>query len=900
MKKSTSAPNQISESKVDTAMNLAATEKFRKAARLGIDEVYTMLESSADGISEEAARERISTFGLNEVDYDKAPAWYTQLIKSFINPFILILLAIVFISFLIDVWFAAPGEKDWKTVIVISAMIVISSLLSFFQEYRSNRAAEKLKGMVTTTAAVLRKGKQREEIVMKQIVPGDIVYLAAGDMIPADCRVVESIDLFIGESMLTGESLPVEKSPLAITDTGNKPAIELSNLCFMGTNVVSGSAKVVVIATGSNTYFGSIGESIVGKSPETSFDIGINKVSILLIRFMLVMVPIIFLINGLIKGDWLEALLFSIAVAVGLTPEMLPVIVTATLAKGALSMSRHKVIVKRLNAIQNLGAMDMLCTDKTGTLTLDKIVLTKHLNVMGLEDFEVLKWAYLNSFHQTGLVNLMDKAVLDHVEIHDYLKVEEDFEKVDELPFDFLRRRMSVILKQKNGKHLLISKGAVEEMLDLCTHSFDPGEDRKLHIEEDEVVVLDDEMRKKVLETTSALNAKGLRVLVLAIREFEGDHPLTYNVDDEKDMILTGFIGFLDPAKPSAQPSIEALHKLNVEVKVLTGDNEIVTKKICGDVGIPVKNIMLGHELEQISDEELTAQVDDISIFAKLSPLQKVRVVQSLRAKGHTVGVLGDGINDAPALKEADVGITVDNAVDIAKESSDIILLEKNLEVLHRGVFYGRLTFGNIMKYIKMATSSNFGNVFSILGASAFLPFLPMLPIQLLFQNLLYDFSQISLPWDHMDEDYLESPKKWKPKGILRFMVYIGPISSIFDYALFAVMFFVFKANSPDHQHLFQTGWFVLGLVSQTLIVHMVRTKKIPFIQSWASAPVVAATSLVMALGMIIPFTPIAAIFSLVPLPLAYFPWLIGLLVAYSLLTQFAKNMYIRRFNDWL
>ena len=900
MKKNNPAPKRPLESGTDSKMNLVAAEKLRKASRQEIDEVYNLLDSSANGITEKEAKERISTFGLNEVDYDRAPAWYSQLIKSFTNPFILILVAIVVISYLIDVWFAAPGEEDWKTVIVIAAMILVSSLLSFFQEYRSNRAAEKLKSMVTTTAAVLRKGKKREEIVMKQIVPGDIVYLAAGDMIPADCRVVESIDLFIGESMLTGESLPVEKRPSAITDSDNKPPIELGNLCFMGTNVVSGSAKVIVIATGSNTYFGSIGKSIVGASPETSFDIGINKVSVLLIRFMLVMVPIIFLVNGLVKGDWLEALLFSIAVAVGLTPEMLPVIVTATLAKGAMSMSKHKVIVKRLNAIQNLGAMDMLCTDKTGTLTLDKIVLSKHLNVMGLEDFEVLKWAYLNSFHQTGLVNLMDKAVLDHVEIHDYLKVEEDFEKIDELPFDFLRRRMSVILKQKNGKHLLISKGAVEEMLDLCTHSFDPGEDRKLHIEEDEVVVLDDEMRKNVYETTSKLNAQGLRVLVLAIKEFDADHPLTYTVEDEKDMILTGFIGFLDPAKPSAKPSIEALHKLNVEVKVLTGDNEIVTKKICGDVGIPVKNIILGDELELISDEELTERVNDISIFAKLSPLQKVRVVKSLRAKGHTVGVLGDGINDAPALKEADVGITVDNAVDIAKESSDIILLEKNLDVLHKGVVYGRETFGNIMKYIKMATSSNFGNVFSILGASAFLPFLPMLPIQLLFQNLLYDFSQISLPWDHMDEDYLESPKKWKPKGILRFMVYIGPISSIFDYALFAIMFFYFKANSPDHQHLFQTGWFVLGLVSQTLIVHMIRTKKVPFIQSWASAPVVAATTLVMAIGILIPFTPLAGVLSMVPLPFAYFPWLIGLLVAYSLTTQFVKNLYIKKFGDWL
>ncbi|MDD3356201.1 MAG: magnesium-translocating P-type ATPase [Dysgonamonadaceae bacterium] len=881
-------------------MNLNAAEKLLKASRLDINEVYDMLDSSKDGISDEMAEDRISTYGLNEVDYDRAPAWYTQLIKSFINPFILILVAIVVISFLIDVWFAAPGEKDWKTVIVITAMIIVSSLLSFFQEYRSNRAAGKLKEMVTTTAAVLRKGKKREEIEMKQIVPGDIVYLAAGDMIPADCRVVESIDLFIGQSMLTGESLPVEKMPFAVKDLENKPPIELNNLCFMGTNVVSGSAKVIVIATGSNTYFGSIGKSIVGESPKTSFDIGINKVSVLLIQFMLVMVPIVFLVNGLIKGDWIEALLFSIAVAVGLTPEMLPVIVTATLAKGAISMSKHKVIVKRLNSIQNLGAMDMLCTDKTGTLTIDKIVLTQHLNVMGLEDDEVLKWAYLNSFHQTGLVNLMDKAVLDHVEVHDYLKVEEDFEKIDEIPFDFQRRRMSVILKQKNGKHLMISKGAVEEMLDLCTHSFDPGEDRQLHIEKDKIVVLDDEMRKNVLETTSKLNAQGLRVLTLAIREFDGNHPLTYNVEDEKNLTLTGYIGFLDPAKPSAKPSIEALHKLNVEVKVLTGDNEIVTKKICGDVGIPIRNIMLGNELEMISDEELTERVDDISIFAKLSPLQKVRVVQSLRAKGHTVGVLGDGINDAPALKEADVGITVDNAVDIAKESSDIILLEKDLEALHKGVVYGRITFGNIMKYIKMATSSNFGNVFSILGASAFLPFLPMLPIQLLFQNLLYDFSQISLPWDRMDKDFLESPKIWEPKGILRFMIYIGPISSIFDYALFVVMFFVFKANSPNHQDLFQTGWFVLGLLSQTLIVHMIRTKKIPFIQSWASAPVVAMTSLIMVIGVIIPFTPLAAVLSMVPLPFAYFPWLIGLLIAYSLTTQFVKNWYIRRFNEWL
>lgn len=877
-----------------------AAQDLREAATKDVKALYAILESAAEGLSTATAEKRLLKYGLNQVEYDRAPAWYVQLLKAFFNPFIFILLAIALVSFIIDVWLAASGEKDYKTVVVVVVMVLISALLSFFQEYRSNRAAEQLKQMVRNTAAVLRSDQGKKELDMTQLVPGDVVHLSAGDMIPADCRIVQSIDLFVSESMLTGESLPVEKSPLAIPDTDNRPAIELNNLCFMGTNVVSGAATAVVVATGANTYFGNIGRSIVGKSPETSFDLGIKRVSVLLIRFMFVMVPVIFLINGMVKGDWLEALLFSIAVAVGLTPEMLPVLVTANLAKGALSMSKHKVVVKRLNAIQNLGAMDMLCTDKTGTLTIDKIVLAQHLNVHGIEDDEVLKWAYLNSYHQTGLVNLMDKAVLEHVELNDYLKVEEHFVKVDEIPFDFQRRRMSIILKQKNGKHLLICKGAVEEMLDLCTHSFDPGEDRQLHVGQDEVIPLSAQMRKEILATSTRLNQKGLRVLLLAIREFDADHPLNYGVQDESKLTLTGFIGFLDPAKPSAKPSIEALHNLNVTVKVLTGDNDIVTKKICSDVGIPIQNVMLGDELELISDEELTARVDEISIFAKLSPIQKVRVVRSLKAKGHVVGFLGDGINDAAAIKEADVGITVDTAVDIAKESSDIILLEKELTVLKDGVIHGRRTFGNIVKYIKMATSSNFGNVFSILGASAFLPFLPMLPIQLLVQNLLYDTSQASIPWDSMDEEFLESPQKWDASSIRRFMIHIGPISSIFDYILFAVMFFVFKANSPEHQSLFQTGWFVEGLLSQTLIVHMIRTRKIPFIQSWASAPVVALTSLIMVIGLIIPFSPVADAIGMQPLPLAYFPWLIGILLAYALLTQMVKTWYIRRFGEWL
>jgi len=530
---------------------------------------------------------------------------------------------------------------------------------------------------------------------------------------------------------------------------------------------------------------------------------------------------------------------------------------------------------------------------------MDKIVLERHLNIYGEEDEEVLKWAYLNSFHQTGLKNLLDVAVLDHISLHDYLQVEEHYLKVDEIPFDFKRRRMSVVLKQRNGKHLLICKGAVEEMLDLCSNAFDPGDDRLVHIENDKVIVMDAIVRNKILETSRKMNEEGLRVLLVAIKEFD-DRALTYSVEDEKNMILTGFIGFLDPAKPSAKGSIEALQKLGIQVKVLTGDNEVVTKKICRDVGIHFDRILLGSDLDEMDDLKLQQQLQDVSILAKLSPIQKARVVKLLQGKGHTVGFMGDGINDAAALREADVGISVDTAVDIAKESADIILLEKDLMVLRKGVIYGRRTFGNIIKYIKMTASSNFGNMFSMLGASALLPFLPMLPVQILIQNLLYDLSQVSIPWDTMDEEFLEKPKKWDAQGITRFMLFIGPISSIFDYATFAVMFFIFKANSAHREMLFQSGWFIEGLLSQTLIVHMIRTRKIPFIQSWAAAPVLALTTLIMTIGVLIPFTSFAESLKMQPLPLSYFPWLAGILVAYCLLTQLIKNWYIKRFNQWL
>jgi len=877
----------------------ASALKIKQVAGQGKDNYLFTLQSHEQGLSAAEVKDRLNTFGLNEVAHEKAPKWYVQFFEAFLNPFIGVLLVLAIISLITDVIIQAPADRDYTTVIVIFTMVILSAMLRFIQEFRSNQAAEKLKSMVKTTATVLREGRDKQEIDIKELVPGDIIVLSAGDMIPADVRIMQSKDLFVSQAILTGEALPVEKTEKANKKADKMSPLDLDNVCFMGTNVVSGTAHAVVINTGSETYFGSLSKSLVGKRAETSFDRGVNSVSWLLIRFMLVMVPLVFLINGFTKHDWLQALLFGISIAVGLTPEMLPMIVTANLAKGAVNMSKRKVVVKRLNAIQNIGAMDILCTDKTGTLTMDKIVLERHLNVFGHEDNEVMKWAYLNSYHQTGLKNLLDLAVLEHVELHDCLKEGEAYKKVDEIPFDFQRRRMSVILEESDRKQLLICKGAVEEVLDLCTHAFDPGEDDQLQIKSDAIIPMDDKMREAILKTSRKLNEEGLRVLLVAIKQYD-QRPLTYTVADESDMILTGFVGFLDPAKPSAKPSIEALHRLGITIKVLTGDNEVVTKKICKDVGIPVTNILMGKDLETMTDEELTVRIDDISIMAKLSPLQKSRVVKVLQAKGHTVGFMGDGINDAAALRDADVGISVDTAVDIAKESADIILLEKDLMVLRKGVIYGRRTFGNIIKYIKMTASSNFGNMFSMLGASALLPFLPMLPIQILINNLLYDISQISIPWDIMDDDYIVKPRKWDASGISKFMIYIGPISSIFDYATFAVLWYVFKANSTAHAAFFQTGWFVESLLSQTLIVHMIRTRKIPFIQSWAAAPVVALTSFIMLIGIALPFTPIASAFKLVALPLAFFPWLIGILFCYCLLTQLVKNWFINKFSQWL
>jgi P-type Mg2+ transporter len=862
------------------------------------DESLKRLDTSRIGLKSEQVEERLDQYGLNEVTHEKPPTWYQQLFRAFLTPFNGVLFAVSVVSLFSDVIFAAPEDRSFKTIIVLSAMVLLSTLLRFWQEFRSNKAAERLKAMVSATTAVLRAGMERpQETPISTLVPGDIVYLSAGDMIPADVRLLTAKDLFVSQATLTGESIPVEKHPLPLAkpdkSLGSSNPLELETACFMGTNVVSGTATVVVGATGNATYFGAVAKDIEGARPLTSFDKGISRVSWMLIRFLLVMTPLVFLINGITKGDWLEALLFAVSVAVGLTPEMLPMIVTANLAKGAVHMARRKCIVKRLNAIQNFGAMDILCTDKTGTLTQNKIILERHLNIHGKEDPQVLEYAWLNSFHQTGLKNLLDVAVLEYAQHYELVGKLQHYRKIDEIPFDFLRRRMSVVVRNGDNRNLLVCKGAIEEVLPLCTFADDNG------AVPGGVVPFTAEQRKEVRRITRKLNQEGLRALAVAYKWLPAEDR-TYTVADENDLILAGYVAFLDPPKETARQAIAALREYGVSIKIITGDNEVVTRKICKEVGLAVESTMLGKDVEALSDAKLAEAAENTTIFAKMSPLQKSRVIRALKSRGHTVGYLGDGINDAAALKDADVGISVDTAVDIAKESADIILLEKNLRVLEEAVIEGRKTFANIIKYIKMTASSNFGNVFSVLVASIFLPFLPMLPIQLLTQNLLYDISQVSIPWDDVDPDYLKQPRKWDAADIARFMVFIGPISSIFDIVTFFVMWHVFTANTVEQQSLFQSGWFVVGLLTQTLIVHMIRTQHIPFIQSRAATPVILLTASIMAIGIYLPFSSLGEHLGLVPLPMSYFPWLVGILLSYCILTQLMKRLYIRRFGQWL
>ena len=834
--------------------------------------------STPEGLTHQEAAARLKVFGPNVVNKERRATILEELWGRLYNPLNILLLTLATTSYVLG---------DFRAAIVILAMVVLAVATAFIQEHRSNEAAARLRAMVHTRASVRRTpaptGDLFVEVTLDSLAPGDVVRLSAGDMIPADLRLIEAKDLFINQSALTGEAMPSEKFAHAASGPSDDP-FDMPNLCFMGANVVSGYATGVILRTGAATFFGQLAKDLAGKQLPTAFDRGIEKFAWLMIRFILVMAPTVFLINGLTKHDWLEALLFAVAVAVGLTPEMLPMIVTVNLARGAVAMAREKVIVKKLSAIQNIGAMDVLCTDKTGTLTQDRIILKRHLDIRGVESDDVLRYAFLNSHFQSGLRNLLDEAVLAHVEFHKELGAEGGYSKVDEIPFDFSRRRLSVVVADAGGRHILICKGAVEEIFAVCSN-YKVG---------DEEGLLDTSHFDAAKEEMEALNADGFRVVAVAFKNIDNPKP-DYTLADESGLTLLGYIAFLDPPKESAREAIAALAAKGVAVKILTGDNEIITRKVCSEVDLDAGTVLLGSAVARMGDAELAEAVGRTTVFAKLTPSQKERVIRALQSSGHVVGFLGDGINDSPALKAADVGVSVDTAVDIAKESADIILLEKNLLVLQTGVIEGRRTFANITKYIRMGASSNFGNMFSVLGASIILPFLPMAPIQVLTNNLLYDFSQSTIPTDNVDEEYLSTPRRWDISNIFRFMVFIGPMSSIFDYATFGMMLFIFGAwTNPA---LFQTGWFVESLLTQTLIIHIIRTTKIPFIESRASPALIVTTIVISAVGVSLPFTWAGATLGFVPLPWLYWPFLCVMLAIYAVMTHVVKGWFVRRWG---
>lgn len=852
------------------------SERLNSSLILDENALLDTLNTRPTGLTSEEAEEALEKFGANIVASEQHVTLFQRLWENIKNPLVILLSILSVVSFV---------TGDMRAGILIAAMVLLGIVLRFVQETKADSAADALHKIVSTTATVMRDG-QRRELPLEEIVPGDMIFLSAGDMIPADVRVLSAKDLFINQSALTGESVPVEK--IAMDQTGIlKNPLESQTLAFMGSNVESGAGTAVVIGTGVNTYFGSMANRITGRRQATSFDKGINQFTWLMISFMAVLVPLVFVINGLTKHDWLEAFLFATAVAVGLTPEMLPMIVTVNLSKGALSMSKKKVIIKRLNAIQNFGAMDILCTDKTGTITEGKIVLEKFLDVSGNQNDDILYMAYLNSYYQTGLKNTLDLAILNHGVLENRAVVEDQFFKVDEIPFDFHRKRMSVVVQDDEGNRLLVTKGAIEEIFSICSEVEVKGEVLPRLPEYD--------AKRRLL--VDNLSRQGFRMIALAYKPVDPvDHRNTFSVADEQGMILKGFLAFLDPPKKSAAEALNALRQYNVGVKILTGDNDLVTQTVCGQVGLPVNEILLGSDIEEMDDTALAQAAEKTTIFAKLSPIHKERIIQALQKDGHVVGFLGDGINDAPALRAADVGISVNTAVDIAKESSDIILLENSLLVLEEGVVEGRKVFGNILKYIKMAASSNFGNMFSVLGASIFLPFVPMLPIQVLTNNLLYDFSQTAIPTDDVDAEWLKKPRTWAIHELRRFIFIIGPISSIFDYLTFFLMLFVFNAGS--NPALFHTGWFVESLFTQTLIIHVIRTNKIPFIQSRASKALTATSLAIVGIGALLPFSPLAGILGFVALPPTYWLYLAGMLVLYVILTQVVKTWFIKKFGD--
>lgn len=896
--------------------------RIQYAAANPVQEVLKSLHTTLRGLDEENISVNRTKYGTNKVTREKQKSLAKRLAEAFINPFTAILFFLAVVSIMTDMvlpYFSllgsTPEDFDPLTVVIILTMVIISGTLRFVQESRSGNAAEKLLSMITTTCTVTRRGREKDEIPMDDLVVGDIVHLSAGDMIPADVRILEAKDLFISQASLTGESEPVEKT--ANVSVQKESVTEYTNIAFMGSNVISGSAAAVVICTGDNTLFGSMASAIAGEAVETSFTKGVNAVSCVLIRFMMVMVPLVFLINGITKGDWLNAFLFGISVAVGLTPEMLPMIVTTCLAKGAVSMSKKQTIVKNLNSIQNFGAIDILCTDKTGTLTQDKVVLEYHLNVNGEDDTRVLRHAYLNSYFQTGYKNLMDLAIIQKTEEEEsenagLLDLSENYVKVDEIPFDFTRRRLTTVVQDKSGKTQMVTKGAVEEMLSICTYAECDGN----------VQTLTDTLCHRILETVAELNDKGFRVL--AIAQKSNPSPVgAFGVKDECDMVLIGYLAFLDPPKESTADAIKALKAHGVNTKILTGDNDKVTRTICRQVGLEVRNMLLGSDLDHMNDAELAKAAETTDVFAKLTPDQKSRVVSVLRENGHTVGFMGDGINDAAAMKAADIGISVDTAVDVAKESADIILLEKDLMVLEQGIIEGRKTYANMIKYIKMTASSNFGNMFSVLAASALLPFLPMMSIHLILLNLIYDLSCTAIPWDNVDEEFIVRPRKWDASSVGSFMIWIGPTSSVFDFTTYIFMYFVFCPLFVSHGVLFndlaahysgaelaamqikyigmfQAGWFVESMWSQTLVIHMIRTSKLPFIQSHASAPVTLLTMTGIAVLTLIPFTPVGAALGFTALPAAYFAYLLPCILLYMVLATGLKKAYVRHYGELL
>ena len=879
--------------------------RMRFAAAAETEELFDRFETAPDGLTGDLIEESREKYGENVVTRGKKVSLPKRIADAFINPFTVILIVLAIVSAITDVIMAGPGDSDTITVVIISTMVIVSGILRFIQETRSGHAAENLLKMITTTTNVRRQETGDQEIPLEDVVVGDIVNLAAGDIIPADMRIIKVKDLFISQSALTGESMAVEKSADAVTD--DSALTEKPNLAFMGTDVISGSATGVVVATGNDTLFGDMAKSISDKPVQTNFEKGVNTVSWLLIRFMLVMVPVVLFVNGFTKGDWMHAVLFALSVAVGLTPEMLPMIVTTCLAKGAVAMSRKKTIIKNLNSIQNLGSMDILCADKTGTLTIDKVVLQYHLNIHGEEDARVLRHAFLNSFYQTGLKNLMDIAIINRVleeqdTVDELRGLSDRFIKVDEIPFDFERRRMSIVVA--NGKTQMITKGAVEEMLTVCSFAEYEGK----------VELLTDDIRAYILKKVDELNDDGMRVI--AVAQKTNPSPVgAFSVADESDMVLMGYLAFLDPPKESTAEAIRALKEYGVDVKILTGDNDKVTRCVCRQVGLPHERILLGSDLEFMSDGELSNAAEKVSVFAKLSPQQKARVITILRNNGHSVGYMGDGINDAAAMKASDVGISVDTAVDIAKESADVILLEKDLIVLEQGLIEGRKTYANMIKYIKMTASSNFGNMFSVLVACALLPFLPMLPVQLILLNLIYDLSCTAIPWDNVDKEYLAVPRKWDASSVGKFMVWIGPTSSVFDITTYLLMYFVIcpaicgglhfhQLTDPAMRALFiavfQAGWFVESMWTQTLVIHMIRTPKIPFVQSNASMPLTILTFAGIAVLTAIPFTGLGVVIGLAALPFVFFPWLALTILLYMALVTVFKKIFVSKYGELL